>query len=162
MGVDATGSDDAAFPGDHFGTRTDNYGDVRLHIGIASLAYGGNAAVLDGDIGLHDPPVIDDQRVGDDGVDCALAAGTLRLSHAVADHFPASELHLLAIDREILLHLDDEVGIREAHPVAHRGAEHLRIGGASHRVGHLRPTSVIQGDHAGTYGNAPMTAWLKP
>src|SRR5262245_20700026 len=162
MRVDTTGSDDAAFPGDHLGTRTDNYGDMRLHIGIASLAYGGNTAVLDGDIGLHDSPVINDQRVGDDGVDCALAAGTLRLTHAVADHFPASELDFLAIDREILLHLDDEIGIREAHPVADRAAKHLRIGGASHRMGHFRPTSVIQGHHAGTCGNAPMTAWLKP
>src|SRR5215510_1951152 len=162
MRVDTTGSDDAAFPGDHLGTRTDNYGDMRLHIGIAGLAYGGNTPVLDADIGLHDSPVIDNQRVGDDRIDCALAAGTLRLTHAVAYDFPASELHLLAIDREVLLHLDDEVAIREAHPVADRGAKHLCIGGTAHCVGHFRPTSVIQGHDAGTSGNAPMTAWLKP
>src|SRR5262245_55892059 len=158
MRVDATGSDDAAFPGDHLGARTDDYGDMRLHIGIASFAYGGDAPVLDADIGLHDSPVIDNQRVGDDRIDCALAAGTLRLTHAIADDFPAPELHLLAVDREVLLHLDDEVGIREAHPGADRGAKHLRIGDAAHCTGHFRPTSVIQGHDAGTRGNAPMTA----
>jgi hypothetical protein len=62
---------------------------------------------------------------------------SLRLPHAVADDFPASELHLLAIGGEVLLHLDDELGVRETHLVADRGAEHLRIGGTTHRVGHF-------------------------
>src|SRR5262245_56318618 len=132
MRVDTTGSDDAAFPRDHLGTRTDNYGDMRLHIGIASFSYLGDAPVLDADIGLHHSPVIDNQRIGDDGIDGDLAAGTLRLTYAIADHFPASALHLLTIDREVLLHLDEQVGIREAHPVADGGAKHLRIVGATH------------------------------
>src|SRR5215831_11760979 len=97
MGVDAAGGDDSAFAGDYFGTGPDNDGDVRLHIGITSLAHGGNPPVLDADIGLHNSPVIEDQRVGDDGINRALAAGTLRLAHAVADDFAASELHFLAI-----------------------------------------------------------------
>src|SRR5262245_55530374 len=162
MRVDPAGSDNAAFACDHLGSRSDNYFDVRLHIGIASLAYCSNTPIPNGNIGLRNSPVVENQRVGDDGIDRALAAGTLRLTHAVADHFPASELHLLAIDREVLLHLDDEVGIREANPVADRGAKHLRIGVATHRTGHFRPTSVIQGHDARTCGNAPMTAWLKP
>ena len=46
--------------------------DARLDVGIAGLADRGDAAVLDADIGLDDAPVVDDQRVGDDGVDRAL------------------------------------------------------------------------------------------
>src|ERR1700751_6483379 len=122
---DATGSYNIAFAGDHLGSRAYNYVNVRLHIGIAGFADGGNAPVLNADIGLHNSPVIENERVGDNFINRALAAGTLRLTHAVADHFSASEFHLLAIDREVLLHLDDEVGIREAHLVADRWAKHL-------------------------------------
>ena len=42
--------------------------DARLHVGVAGLADAGDAAVLDADVGLDDAPVVDDQRVGDDGV----------------------------------------------------------------------------------------------
>ena len=34
--------------------------DAGLDVGVAGLADGGDAAVLDADIGLHDPPVVDD------------------------------------------------------------------------------------------------------
>ena len=44
-----------------------------LHVRIAGLADGGDAAVLDADIGLHDAPMVEDDRVGDDRVDGALA-----------------------------------------------------------------------------------------
>src|SRR5882724_12669231 len=118
MGIDAAGCDDLAFASDHFSSRSDNYCDVRLHIGIASFAYGTDTAVFDGDICLRDSPVIENQGVGDDGIHCAVAAGTLRLTHAVANYLPASELHLLAVGRVVLLHFDDDVCIREAHFVA--------------------------------------------
>jgi hypothetical protein len=97
-------------------------------------------------------------------INSAVAAGTLRLTHAVADDFATSEFDLLAIGREVLLHLDDELGIGEAHLVADRWAKHLRIGGTAHYMGHFRlPQSIQRKPHAaGTYGNAPMTAWLKP
>ena len=57
--------------------------------------------------------------------------GDLALPHAVADHLAAAELHFLAIDREIVLHFDDELGIRQPHLVAHRGAEHGGIASRS-------------------------------
>ena len=50
--------------------------DAGLDVGIAGLADGCDAAVVDADIGLHDAPVVEDQRVGDDGVDRALALVT--------------------------------------------------------------------------------------
>src|SRR6266478_6734181 len=138
MHVDAAGRHNLALACDYFGPRSDNDVDVRLHIGIASFAYGGDATVGDADVGLHDSPVIENQRVGDDRINGALAAGALRLAHAVADDFPASELHLLTVGREVLFHLDDHVGIRETYLVADCWAKHLCIGGATHCVGHFR------------------------
>src|SRR5262249_57512346 len=103
-----------------------------------------------------------DDVSGDDGIDCACAAGLLRLTHAVANDFAASELHLLAIDREVLLHLDNKVGVGKAHLVADRGAEHLRICGATHRVRHDRESHRSRILVMMTRGNGPITAWLKP
>src|SRR6185503_8631164 len=96
-------------------------GDIRLDVGIAGLADGGDAAFLETDVGLHDAPVIDDQRIGDDGVDRALPVGALRLAHAVADHLAAAELHLFAIGGEVLLDLDDQIGVGETHAIASGG-----------------------------------------
>ena len=60
----------------------------------------------------------------------------LALPHAVADHLAAAELHLLAIGGTVLLDLDDEVGVGEAHAVAGGGAEHLGIDGTGDAGGH--------------------------
>ncbi len=137
MHVDAARSDDLALARDRLRARPDDNVDARLHIRIARLADGGDAPVLDADIGLDDPPMIQDQRVGDDGIDRTLAPRRLALAHAVADHLAAAELHLLAVDGAVLLDLDDEVGVGEAHPVADRGAIHSGISGAGdfHRHG---------------------------
>ena len=136
MRVEAAGGEDLAFAGDRLGARADDDGDVGLDVGIAGLADGVDLAVLDADVGLDDAPVVEDQRVGDDGVDRALLVGDLALPHAVADHLAAAELHLLAIGGEVLLHLDDEVGVGEPHAVAGGRAEHVGIGGALHRDRH--------------------------
>src|SRR5258707_14290359 len=85
-------------------------GDARLDIRISGLADRGDAALLQADVGLHNPPVVEDQRVGDNGIDRALLIGDLALSHAIADHLAAAEFYLLAIGGEVLLHLDDEIG----------------------------------------------------
>jgi hypothetical protein len=106
---------------------TDHDGDAGLDVGIAGLADGGDHAFLDRDVGFHDAPVVDDQRVGDDGIGRALLVSDLGLPHAVADHLAATELHLLAVNGEILFHLDDEIGIGEPHLVAGGGPEHVGI-----------------------------------
>src|SRR5262249_39171532 len=96
--VNAAGSEDFTFAGDHFGSWSYNYVDVRLHIGIPRFANRGKAPIPDGDIGLHNSPVVENECVGDDRIDRALAARMLRLAHPVADDFPTTELHLLAVD----------------------------------------------------------------
>ena len=132
MGVEAAGGEDFALARDHLGAGTDDDGDIRLDVGIAGLADGRDAVAFEADIGLHDAPVIEDQRVGDDGVDRALLVGDLALAHAVADHLAAAEFHLLAVGGEILFHLDNDVGIGKPHAVARGGAEHVGIDGAQY------------------------------
>ena len=125
--VEAAGGEDLAFARDHFGPRPDDDGDAGLDVGIAGLADRRDQPVLQADVGFDDPPMIEDDGVGDDGVDGAPRAGRLRLSHAVADHLAAAELHLLAVGGEILLDLDHELGVGEADPVAGRRAEHFGV-----------------------------------
>ena len=50
------------------------------------------------DVGLHDAPPVDDQRVGDDQCPPHVSPRSLILAHAVADGLAAAELHLLAVD----------------------------------------------------------------
>ena len=76
MGVDAAGGDDAALAGDDLGARADHDVDAGLDVGVAGLADAGDAAVPDADIGLDDAPMVEDDGVGDDGVDRALGAAS--------------------------------------------------------------------------------------
>src|ERR1700756_836682 len=105
MGVDSPRGDDLAFSCDDLSTRSDDYVDVGLHIGIAGLPDLGNEPIIDSDVRLHDTPMIQNQGVGDDGINGSLAARTLRLSHPVTNDFPSAELDLLSVSREVLLHL---------------------------------------------------------
>src|SRR5947209_5741064 len=102
-----------------------------------------NFSVLDADVALHDSPVIEDDRVRDHRVDRALFVRDLRLPHAVADHLAATELHLLAVCREVLLDFDDEIGVGKPHAVAGGWAEHIGVDRAFHfyRHGSPRPDS---------------------
>ncbi len=142
MGVDAARGDDHPLARDHLGARTDDDRHARLDIGIAGLADAGDAAVLDADIGLDDAPMVDDQRIGDHGVD-AVARQPLALPHAVADHLAAAELDLLAVDREILLDLDDQRGVGQPHAVADGRPEHLGISLPSDRQRHHSAPMIL-------------------
>ncbi|MNG27657.1 hypothetical protein D3C84_1128110 [compost metagenome] len=73
--------------------------------------------------------MVDDQRVGQHQVH-AFGRQHLALAHAVADHLAAAELDLLAVDREVPLHLHPQLGVGQAHAVADGGAEHVGIGPA--------------------------------
>ena len=137
MRVEAAGGEDLAFASDSLGRRANGDRNARLGVGIASLADGGDPAVAQADVGFVDAAVVDDQRIGDDGVDRTLGASCLRLAHAIADHLAATELHLLAIDGEIALYLDEQFGVGEANLVARRRAIHVSIGGTGDAGGHF-------------------------
>ena len=111
--IDASGRYDHALARDDLGRRADHDVDAGLNVGIAGLADGADATVLDADVGFDDAPVIDDQRVGDHRVG-HVAGAALALPHAVADHLAAAELHLLAVDGVVLLDLDPQIGVRQA------------------------------------------------
>ena len=147
--VEAAGGEDLAFARDHLGAGTDDDGDAGLDVRIAGLADRGDEPVLQADVGFDDPPMVEDDGVGDDGVDGAARVGRLRLPHAVADHLAAAELHLFAVSGEILLDLDDEFRVGEANPVAGRGAEHFGVMGAG-KGG--RGERVTGGGHRETHG----------
>ena len=129
MGVDPASGDDLPFGGDYLrrGANRDRY--ARLNVRISGFAHGEDPPVFDADIGLHDPPVIDNQRVGEHQIH-TVVCGHLPLSHPVADHFSAAEFDLFTVDRQIVFHLDPQFSIGQTHPVAGGGAEHVRIGPA--------------------------------
>ena len=52
----------------------------------------------------------------------------LALPHAVANHLAAAELHFLAVDGEVLLDFDRQLGVGQAHAVAGGRAEHFGVG----------------------------------
>ncbi len=164
VGVEAAGGEDLALAGDHFGARPDDDGHARLDVRVARLADRMDEPVLDPDVGLHDPPVVEDDGVGDDGVDRASRARGLRLAHAVADHLAAAELHLLAVGGEILLDLDHELGVGEADAIARGRAEHVGVGGAGEGGGggghvHALP---IGGDEGSLMPGASGTRAIRP
>ena len=137
VGVEAAGGEDFSLARDHLGARADDDGDARLDVGIAGLADRGDASFLQADVSFDDAPMIEDQRVGDDRIDRAARVGYLALAHAVADHLAAAEFHLLAVDGEILFHLDDEIGVGQPHTIARGRPEHVGIGRAFHFNRHV-------------------------
>ena len=82
---------------DNFCARANDNINPRLGIGIAGLAQRGNAAVAQRHIRFVDAGIVQNKRIGDHRISRAICAGYLRLAHAVADHFPATEFDLFTI-----------------------------------------------------------------
>jgi hypothetical protein len=141
VGVDAAGCQDLALAGDRFRAWPDDDVDAGLHIRVSGLADTNNATVLQAHIRLHDPPPIDDQRVGNDRINRTFGPAALGLAHAIADHLAAAKLHLLAVGREVLLDLDDQIGVGKPHTIPGGWPEHAGIGVARDTIGHGRPLS---------------------
>ena len=59
--------------GDDLRAGPDDDIDSGLDVRIAGFADSGDAPVRDADIGLHDAPVIEDHRIGDDGIHGSVA-----------------------------------------------------------------------------------------
>ena len=121
--IDRAGGDDLAFARDHFRRGADDQIGIHsgLRVRIPGLADLHDAAVAHPDIGFHDAPMIDDQRVGDHQVERAMlgfARGRGALAHAVANHLAAAERDLVAVDGVILLHFDDQLRVGQANAIA--------------------------------------------
>src|SRR4029077_20888860 len=92
--IHASRGEDLALAGDRFGARTDDDADVRLGIGIPGFADAGDATIAEANVGFIYAGVIDDEGIGDHGIDRTFGPRRLGLTHAVADDLAATELHL--------------------------------------------------------------------
>src|SRR5207244_12782462 len=103
-----------------------------------------DASVLHPDVGLVDAGPIDDQRVGDHQIERALVADAGSLSHAVAQHFAAAELALVAVHGVIALHLGNQIRVTEPDAVALRGTVNIDVVPPWHAVAHTRDSSFFR------------------
>ena len=156
--LDGARRDDEALARDDLGARADDDVHARLHVGVAGLADGHDAAGLDADVGLDDAPVVEDEGVGQHTVACVTGGGpvgALALAHAVADGLATAELDLFAVaagpQGQVVFDLDDQLRVGQAQAVAGGGAEHFGIG-ASGDAGHL----------GNVFQSAPWTRPRKP
>ena len=110
MSVDPASGDDLSFGGDRFRGGTDRDRHPGLNVRVTGFANGKDPPVLHADIRFHDPPVIDNQRVSQHQIH-AVIRGHLPLAHTVADHFPAAEFDLFAVDGEIVFDFDPQLAV---------------------------------------------------
>ena len=89
-----------------------------LDVGVASLADRADPPVAHADVGLHDAPVVDDDRVGDDEVRRAVGARGLRLSLTVANDLAAAEDDLFAVSGESRSICSYEVRVAQSDAIA--------------------------------------------
>jgi hypothetical protein len=106
MAIETTSGDDFALTRNDLGAGPDDDGDARLSVRVTSLADGCDAPDAEADVGLHHTPMIEDQCVGDNGIDRPACPRHLRLAHAVADNLATAEFDLFAINRVVVLDLD--------------------------------------------------------
>src|ERR1700688_3459810 len=142
--VDATGSDDHIFSGDHFGGCS--YHQVRINslhgVGISGFADLNDSPVLDADITFDDSPMIEDHRVGDDQIQRASSRFADRgaaLAHAVANHFAPAAGYVIAVARIFFLDFDDQVGTREPNSITCGRAIQVCVHSARNREAHRWP-----------------------
>src|SRR5580700_5953071 len=116
VAVDAARGDDQVFASDDLGRGPDDELSIdSIHrVGIPGLADFYDAAILDANVRLDDPPVIENDCVRDDQVERAVwivpdrAAGLRTvLAHAVANHLATTESDLIAVVRRVSFHFDD-------------------------------------------------------
>ena len=118
VGVDGAGGQQPPLAGDHLGPGADDEGgvDPALGVRVARLADADDPAGLDADVRLDDPPMVEDEGVGDHQVERVRGAG--RLPHPVPDDLAAAERHLVTVDGEVPLDLEQQIGVGEPHAVA--------------------------------------------
>mmetsp|Transcript_2676 Transcript_2676/g.7312 ORF Transcript_2676/g.7312 Transcript_2676/m.7312 type:complete len:487 (-) Transcript_2676:790-2250(-) len=118
--VDAAGRHDHLLSGDDVRGGTDGHpGRDAVHrVGIPGFADPDDEAPLDPDVGLDDPrDAVDDQSVGDHDVEGLARGRARRLSHALPEGLPSTELALLSVGRQVFFDLDDELRVTETDGV---------------------------------------------
>ena len=111
--VEPARGQDLALAADDLGGRADLQlrVDAVADIGVAGPAERDDRAVLDADIGLHDSPPVEHDRIRDDRIRGAFGAGDRTLQHRLADRLASAEDGLVASDGQVFLDLDPQVGV---------------------------------------------------
>jgi len=87
-------------------------------VGVPRVVDRDDAVALDADRAFEDPEHrVDHQRSDEDGVELAPTDPPTVDHHPVADVLRPSRDHLVAVDRVVVLDLDDQRGVAETHPV---------------------------------------------
>ena len=107
--VDRAGGEDSTVTSHDLRRRPDN--EIRVHtvgrVGVTCSSDGRDAAVTNADIGFHDAPVVEDDCAGDHEIRSAFGAGIGRLTHRLADDFPAAKNGLVTADAVIGFDFDE-------------------------------------------------------
>jgi hypothetical protein len=127
VSVDSSRRKDVAFSGNHLRPRSDDDGDPWLNVRVSRFADRGDSAVLDPDIRFQDPAVIDNNSIGDHGVDGFLG-GSLGLAHPISDYFATPKFYFFSVNRRVLLYLDKQLRVGQAHSITGGWPEHLGVG----------------------------------
>ena len=122
MRVDRARGGDQPLAGDDRGAGADDDVDAVLHVGVAGPADAADATLADADRHLADATGrVDDDDVGDH--DVARVAHRRRLQQqAVASGLGEAGEELVAALLRVVLDLDDQAGVAEAHTIADRRA----------------------------------------
>ena len=140
MHIERTSREHMAFTRDNLGTNPhDEIGiNTRHNIGITRLANTGNMPVLNPNIRFVYPRIINDKRIGNNEIQRPILRHTRSLPHAIAQHLAPAKLALIAVNRIIVLHLNDEMGIAQLNAVSRSGTVHTGISD-SINLRHLEP-----------------------
>ena len=127
MGVDTACRNDLTFGGNNVGTWADFHRDIWLYVGVTGFTNSSDTPAFNADVGFINTRVIDNQRVGHDTIH-DFFGGTLRLTHAITDHFTAAELHFVAVGGEVFFNFNPELCVCKAYTIARGRAEHVGVG----------------------------------
>src|SRR5258708_29120394 len=80
--------------------------------------------------------MVNDDSIRNDGVSRVLRA-PLRLAHPISNYFATAKLDLFSVNGEVLLNLNNEIGIGQPDSVSHGRTEHFCVclSGELHRKG---------------------------
>jgi hypothetical protein len=108
MGVETTGSNNAMFARNHICAIPDY--KVRIHaihhVRISRFAYAHDHAIFDTNVGLVDPGPVDNQSVGDHGIQAFFVGPSTCLTHTFSQGLAASKGTFIAVPRHIFFYLD--------------------------------------------------------
>src|SRR6266568_3658255 len=122
--VDGARREDEPLTGDDLGARPDHHArsDTGHDVRVAGLPEVSDEAALHAHVRLVDAGPIEHERVRDDEIERLGVRDAGALALAVAQHLAAAEHALVAVARDVALHLRHDPGVAEPDPVTGGGA----------------------------------------